>query len=530
MQSVLNEESFFDTMNNVLKAVNKFTNRSDTGKNKNGYYLGGSISRYAKNLTMSFPVLVDDSLSIETAQMISKANEKNIASMLEMLFASMSINGKDGMNGKDVIAKFHKNIDSMSVDDYIDAANDYVATHETAYIPKITSAQIRDIQREMCYQLSQPEKAFPTNSFNEKSLNDYLCKEEYDGIRVFEHHILNEADSDEMSRNKFGHQQWKDSADLRSQNQWSRDYQYRRDKDAAEFDYRQRKDAAANARDTRDFEYRQNRDATADARDAKNFNQRKDEFEWKKSIDAHNLRKDADSTVRNDLRDTNNLNQHRILDGDFKKANELQPTMMVVNFNIVGDTDNIIDRRSFVAGVKCRMIATSSIDIAERLLSTNKTQTSFKNLIRATTGEIKLGRDFILAVDQQKLDAMNDVKKGEAAKLWNALKKRSVKNTANKIKRDRNDATSITTLVVSQDTVNYMVSEANFNIEAPKNAKMIMDRYNLLCLVIADETNEVAKFLYDGNSEYESISYLVLGREAKDREMRKATELLMRGR
>ena len=74
-----------------------------------------------------------------------------------------------------------------------------------------------------------------------------------------------------------------------------------------------------------------------------------------------------------------------------------------------------------------------------------------------------------------------------------------------------------------------MKSESNFDVSAPKNAKMIMDRYNFLCLVIADETNEVAKFMYDGNSDFESISYLVLAREAKDKELRKATDLLYKG-
>ena len=202
---------------------------------------------------------------------------------------------------------------------------------------------------------------------------------------------------------------------------------------------------------------------------------------------------------------------------------------MIVNFNILdNEGKNVVDRKSFVAGVKCRMVATSSTDIAERLLSTNKTQMSFKNFIRGTTGEIRFVRDFILAMDQQKLDAFNDVKKGEAAKLWSVLKKRSVKNNIRSIQRDKNDATSITTLVVSQDTVNYMISTANFDISNPKNAKTIMDRYNFLCLVIADETNEVAKFMYDGNSDFESISYLVLGREAKDKELRKATDLLYR--
>ena len=512
MQSVLNEESIFDTINSVLKTVNSITNRDDKGKNnkKSAYYLGGSISRYAKNLTMSFPVLVDDSLSIETAQMISKANEKNIASMLELLFASMSINGTKGMTGKDVVGLFHKNIDDMSADDYIDYANDVMANYvEACYLPSITDAQVRDIQREMCYQLKQPKKSFPISSFSERSLNDYMCRDMYNGTMVYEHHQVVKEDASEedkllqLNRDKFTYQQQKDMG-------------LTYDKDYALRYYQDR--------------YNRSRDNIIDK-------QKDREFKQRRRMDVHQLHKDADDKERNrmrdmssDLRDMNSLNQRRVIDSEFKKANELQPTMMIVNFNILSDDGkSVVDRKSFVAGIKCRMIATSSMDIAERLLATNKTQTSFKNFIRATTGEIKFGRDFIAAVDQQKLDAINDVKKGEAAKLWSTLKKRSVKSNVRSIKRDSNDATSITTLVISQDTANFMKSESNFDVSIPKNAKMIMDRYNFLCLVIADETNEVAKFMYDGNSDFESISYLVLAREAKDKELRKATDLLYKG-
>lgn len=509
MQSVLNEESIFDTINGVLKTVNSITNRDDKGKNnkKSVYYLGGSISRYAKNLTMSFPVLVDDSLSIETAQMISKANEKNIASMLELLFASMSINGTKGMTGKDVIGLFHKNIDDMSADDYIDYANNVMANYaEACYLPSINDAQVRDIQREMCYQLKQPKKSFPISSFSERSLNDYMCRDMYNGTMVYEHHQVVKEDTAEdklqLDRHKFT---------------------YQKQKDAIDFEYRK-------TYDDKQDQYRIDRDAIIDK-------QKDREFEQRRRMDVHQIYKDAEDRERNrmrdmssDLRDMNSLNQRRVIDSEFKKANELQPTMMIVNFNILGDDgQSVVDRKSFVAGIKCRMIATSSMDIAERLLATNKTQTSFKNFIRATTGEIKFGRDFIAAVDQQKLDAINDVKKGEAAKLWSTLKKRSVKSNVRSIKRDSNDATSITTLVISQDTANFMKSESNFDVSIPKNAKMIMDRYNFLCLVIADETNEVAKFMYDGNSDFESISYLVLAREAKDKELRKATDLLYKG-
>lgn len=490
MQSVLNEESIFDTINSVLKGISKATNTVSNRGKKDGYYLGGSISKYTRNLTMSFPVLVDDTLSIESAQMISKANEKNIASMLELLFASMSINQKNGTSGKDIIKLFHTNIDSMSADEYIDAASTALAKYEGAeYLPSLSDAQLRDIMNEMVMELKKEKKRFPVSSFSEKSLNDYMCRDSYNGTMVYEHKFVTEAKPD---------------VDIYSMD----DDQYKRYKDQRDYEYRQSRDKKQDARQ-REQDARQNRqDLARQRRDSRN---------------------DVETYYKNDL----SLNQRRILDSDFKKANELQPTMMVVNFNIVqtaddGNMTEVIDRKSFVAAIKCRMVAAGALDIAERLLSTNKTQVNFNNLIRATTGEIKFGKDFILALDQQKLDAMNDVKKGEAAKLWSTLKKRSTKNNVNKIKRSSNDATSITTLVISQDTVNYMISQNNFDISNPKNAKMVMDRYNLLCLVIADEVNEVAKFLYDGNDNYESISYLVLAREAKDKEIRKATDLLYR--
>jgi hypothetical protein len=205
--------------------------------------------------------------------------------------------------------------------------------------------------------------------------------------------------------------------------------------------------------------------------------------------------------------------------------------MLVVNFNVLGDDNkSVIDRSSFIAGIKCRLIATTSLDIAERLISVNKQKLTFKNLIRATTGETKFTRDFLLAINQQKIDAKNDAKRGEAAKLWNTIKKRSLHNNYRKLSKDGNDASAITTLVVSQDTANYLKSTNKIDITLPKTALSIIDSYNLLCLVIADDVNEVAKFLYDGNKNFESLSYSVLSKEANDKALRRELNLIQQRR
>ena len=508
MKSALIQESAIDTFNTIMQTVNKVTNRDSNGKNKSGYYLGGSIAKYTKNLIMSFPVLCDDSLSLESSQIISKANEKNIASMLEMLFASMSLQGKEGTTGKDVLGFIHKNIDSMGIDDYIDAANDFIANHENAYIPKVTDIMIREANREFIEQLKTPQKSFPVSSFNERSLNDYMCKDTYNGTIVYEHiSAVNEAnppsqldyDKYDLERDKFNYQR---------QNDYQKNiYQSQRDKERDEFD--REKFNYQSQRDKERDEYQANRDNIKDTQYNKDFEYRRQQDQFKSNLD---------------------INRNRILDSDFKKANELQPTTMVVNFNVVEVGANgepaVVDRKSFVAGVKCRMIATSSIDIAERLIAKNRSKINFKNLIRANTGEISLVKDFLLALDQQKLDAKNDAKRGEAARVWNTIKKRSVKNNIRKCMRDKNDASAITTLIVSQDTVNYMISTAKFDVSKPSNAKLIMDSYNLLCLVIADDTNEVAKFLYDGNSDFDAVSYNALSREYQDKNYKKEVNVL----
>ena len=223
------------------------------------------------------------------------------------------------------------------------------------------------------------------------------------------------------------------------------------------------------------------------------------------------------------------LQQKRVKEIEYKKANELQPTLMIVNFNVVddsGDEPVILDRKSVVAGIKCRLIMCGATDSMERVASVNKSQVSFKNLIRATTGEINLLNDFLLATSQQKYDAKNDVKKGEAAQVWGTLKKRATTNSYRKLARDKNDASAITTLIISQETANYIKATVGFEVDSVKGALQVMEAYNLLCIVIADETNEVAKFLYDGNTNFEALSFTVLAKEAMDKQYKKIVNVL----
>ena len=494
MKSILNEDTALGSMLKVLSDLDLKYNgeKSRTAerikKDKENKYIGSSISSYTKNLVMSFPVLFDDTLSLETAQTIAKANERNIVTMLQMLFNSINADGAE------YLGKFHKNInEATTVEEVMDAIDEVVESSDFERDP-VFKARVNDAIREMVAELKQPKKRFPISSFSERSLNDYRVSSRFGRITV-------------------------------------RETTAREDREAQAY-----KEAKALQEDA-NTELLGLSDPITGAAAKTSFDKEKEETRKKerKEDKAEKRREREEDIARADRREERekqkefaSLARAQVMDSDIKKANELQPTVMIVNKNIVDNTGSITGQQSFVAGVKCRLINTPAIDIVERLVAKNKSKLSFKNLLRATTGEIRLVKDFLLCVKQAKINAKNAVKKGDAAILWNAIERRSNKNTYNAISRTSNDATAITTLVINQETANYMKSMYNLDINKPSEAKSMMQEYNLLCLVIADDSIEAAKFLYDGNNEFEVVSYSGLNRDNKEDSYRKALNTMSR--
>lgn len=420
-------ENIFDAM---VAAKKEHENR----KKEHPEYLGGSISRYTKNLIMTFPLLADDSLPISTIQMISKASERNITTMLQMLFSSLSITGN---NGKEILAKVHKNIDSMSMDDVIDAIDSYCAKYESS----MQKVYDREAIQEMVKQLPEIMKEYPLSSFSEKSLNDYLVRSNnYSDSVVYESLPI---------------------------------------------------DPNIAALNTEDDTHKRDQDISKNKSD---YGKNRTEYL-----------------------------QKQLINQDIKKANELQPTLLSINMVDVDEKSGRVKNTiSFAAGVKSRIIGIEAMDVVERIVAKVKTALNFKNFIRATSGEIKFGRDFLFCIKQAKINAKNAVKKGEAAQIWNALENRAANNVKNKYEV-KNDASAISTLVINQETVNYIKNSFKIDLNSAKEAVNIMKQYNLLALVIADESNEVAKFLYDGNNSYELVAYASLSRDMNDTSTYKKT-------
>ena len=90
-----------------------------------------NISRVAKDLTLTFPVIISDAVSVETASMISRAVERKTVGMLQMLFSAIQVSNAG--SALEYLKNFHTNLDTdhnMGVDDWIGLGNQLVTREE----------------------------------------------------------------------------------------------------------------------------------------------------------------------------------------------------------------------------------------------------------------------------------------------------------------------------------------------------------------------------------------------------------------
>lgn len=385
-----------------------------SGKN-NDYH--SSISKRSKDLIMTFPVICSNTLEPRTATMVSKAIERKCVTMLHLLFASQSLTNID--NASDAIKKFHNNInmDTLSVDDYVDLANQIdTITNENAIINEGIKNVMSDLKEAL------RETSF-NDSINESSLQDYYVNNRYGNITV-----VKEARGD--------------YSDI----------------------------ASASKNTTEEF-------------------------------------------------------SKRLMDNDVKKCNELVPSLLVIKFTCASDVAGV-NMETAVVGVKARMIAVDSFEIIDKIFVKSNDKNGLLKLIRATTREISFFKDFLFAIDKAKIDALSNSRRGSTNRIWKTLETRATKSRFRKAMRSSNDASAITSLVITQEEVNYLKKQYNINMESVSQAKVMLEAYNLLSVVIVDESIEACKFLFDGDDSYEVLSFNNLERESGDGMYKKVITLM----
>lgn len=230
-----------------------------------------------------------------------------------------------------------------------------------------------------------------------------------------------------------------------------------------------------------------------------------------------------------DKKEMSDYFKNQILPNDVKKANELAPLAMIVNFTTVNSsTGRAVPVENVVIGIKARFIPVDSDDIINHLLTKLEDKNFIIQLIRATTREISFFKDFVLAIDNAKIEALANSKRGSANPMWKVLERRAAMSRLNRFVGVRgNNANAITTLVVSQEEIDYVKKNHGKNFDSIKTINTLLDAYNLMGFAIADESLEVVKFKFDdGENFFETLAFSSLEKEASDNSYKKIVNLM----
>lgn len=430
-----------------------------------------SITRANKDLTMTFPVMASNTVDPASAQLVSRALERKFVTLTQMLLSAISItSSKDAI---DHLKNVHSNLDLSSlfdVDDYLAVSQEATANHI------FDAAEIKAV-----YEAFRQERlhAKPINHLRESLMDDMM-----DRMRQDPKFNANIADA------RFNNLSDEDKARvMRHYNSPT----VTRNKDLE--------------RQLRAADQERNRLTNNFARSRAMQNRRINAVQA--DNDALQARIDDLTAVR-----TNGIS-HLAKDQDYKKANELQPTLLQIQFISTNDNNDPITVDAYV-GIKTKIYCVDSADIANHIVSKRSYNFSLYNLIKATSGEIEFWRDFVFAIKKAKIDAVSNTNRGSSSKLWKVLERRALASKINRFMSARNDATAITTLMVSAYDVEMLRKMEDIDISDSRVARKLMDDYNLVGIVIVDDSTESAKIIFDtGDDEYEPYTFKTLKRDDK---------------
>jgi hypothetical protein len=462
----------YDVINNVkdFDEVEWVRKRNNTG----------SIARRASNLVLVFPVIASSSLSIQTATIISKAIERKCVSLLQILFSSMQLSDADNLY--DYLKQFHTNLDlrsGLTLDDFISTID--TLADEGAIT--ITDREAYEAVKEDMHNIN----FYLDTEYNPRAISDYRVKKNIYGESTV---ALNE-------------ETWKPNAQTRT--------------------------TGVGAVVTPPLSTQQPTQVP-NAATAANVNHAsiKEKLMGKAASSGAGGGSGSRGNSKVNLanKDTTDYFRFQLTQADIDKANELMPTTMIVNFISSKDGQKI--QMAGVIGVKAKLYPVDSMDIVTRVSSKYKDSNGLFNLVRASTREISFFKDLAFAIDKAKIDAVNMARESNNAKMFKVLERRAAKNRFSTLLK-KNDASPITSLVISQEEVEYLKKYNSIDMEKSYVTRSILERYNLMDIVIADESLETAKFLFDdGDSVFETLPFDALEKQAKDSSYKKVINLMSR--
>ena len=504
-------KDIFDIYNGV-KDLSKGELENMVQNHKKGRSIS-SVARKSNDLICVFPVLASRNISIDTQAMVSKAIEKNCVAMMQMLFSAIPVTDAD--NAFDYISQFHTNINKsakmINLDDVIQVADSIVSKESFVEGAKPDYKVMYEIQRDMKNLNYYLEDDVSTQSIAE----GFTCKLDSSGKFMVTGEVrrIIREDSDQTKNQVDAN--GGPNPDLKVDHNLLRDYQDTIEKNRQ----LEREKAERNKQFDKQIDklLKKNNDLE------RQFNDEKDKVAKMNSEKEYRKRREDDQMLTNKQEE---FFSKQILPSEFKKANELMPTLMVVNFKV--KTDNGFETiDSVIIGIKAKLYPMSSEDMVTHLVSKAKDANWITKLIKASTREISFFKDFLFAIDKAKVDALSMSRRGSSNMMWKVLERRATKSRFNRLMARSNDASAITTLLISQNEIDFIKKEYHIDITDVRNAKVIMEQYNLLGVTVVDESLEIAKFMWDtGEDLWETVSFGNLERESNDNTYKKVVNLM----
>ena len=440
-----------------------------------------SIAKAASNLVMTFPVIVEESVSLNASRLLAKAIEKKAVTLLQALFAALSAQALNSdENAFDFVRKVHGNLNIDDIEEYIQQMETYGASQEQA------EALLKRYEK----MIQEDNKLIDTYVLSNE---DYPCLE-------------NQFTFDKDGR-IHKNTTYKVFGEANGKDPWERRYksaQYKLQKDKNELEREK-------------LEFNKKQAEQQRRQNAANYKLQKDKFEWQQRMDRQRPKEVEDRTT-----DTEILNM------DLKKANEMMPTMMVVNFYTRSGDGSPTIKSNAVVGVKAKIQYVKTAEMMERIVTKNKDRHGLFNFLRSTTREISFFKDFLFAVDKAKLDAIS-MHGSKVDPIWKILERRAMRSKFNRYFGETNEAAAITSLIISSDTADFLKKEYDYKC-SPADITNLMKAYNIMAFFVVDEVKERVSFIWDdGSRQYETLSFTALERD-NDSEYKKIINLLASSR
>jgi hypothetical protein len=329
------------------------------------------------------------------------------------------------------------------------------------------------------------------NDTNYKMSRDKVLDDRYNDDRKYKKErdqVLDDRYKDER--------EYREKRDKIMDDRYKDEQQYRKDRDQVlddrykdEQQYRRDRDQVLDDRYEDERKYKEQRDKTAD-----NFQERRTRAEEEKL--KHEIERDeADFRSRAIV---------KLADNDVKKSNELVPTTLSVTLNQIKG-EHSVGVQNFIVGIKGLMHPVDSNEMVANLLDGFKSGNMFTNFFRWTSGEITFLKDLILNMGDIKEEV---IKKRTGSKWWSTLRRRK------DIKRAKKGGIlPNASIVCSIEEITEIREVYGLNLLDVRHVKKIMDRFFLLGFVIVDESQELAHIIFDGEDNYQVLTYRGLEKE-----------------